>query len=153
MTKGGNYHGSLEKLFTLQKIEESKVIRNKYTLFSRMVICPSNLVFEYKFFWNANQTMFSYLNFKRIFTRKRGWTGILPYVRRAYSLRFRIQNLQRLDKTGTFFFNLSIHASLCNCKRSLELWKWLTCFSQWTQKGHKEFFKLLRDLISYSVKP
>ena len=28
--------------------------------------------------------MFSYLNFKRIFTRKRGWTGILPYVRRAY---------------------------------------------------------------------
>ena len=55
-----------------------------YTLFSRMVICPSNLVFEYKFFWNANQTMFSYLNFKRIFTRKRGWTGILPYVRRAY---------------------------------------------------------------------
>ena len=56
----------------------------QYTLFSRMVICPSNLVFEYKFFWNANQTMFSYLNFKRIFTRKRGWTGILPYVRRAY---------------------------------------------------------------------
>ena len=54
------------------------------TLFSRMIICPSNLVFEYKFFWNANQTMFSYLNFKRIFTRKRGWTGILPYVRRAY---------------------------------------------------------------------
>ena len=53
-------------------------------LFSRMVICPSNLVFEYKFFRNANQTMFSYLNFKRIFTRKRGWTGILPYVRRAY---------------------------------------------------------------------
>ena len=29
--------------------------------------------------------MFSYLNFKRVFTRKRGWTGILPYVRRAYS--------------------------------------------------------------------
>ena len=54
-------------------------------LFSRMVICPSNLVFEYKFFGNANQTMFSYLNFKRIFTRKRGWTGILPYVRRAYT--------------------------------------------------------------------
>ena len=56
------------------------------TLFSRMVICPSNLVFEYKFFWNANQTMFSYLNFKRIFTLKRCWTGILPYVRRAYRI-------------------------------------------------------------------
>ena len=35
--------------------------------------------------------MFSYLNFKRIFTRKRGWTGILPYVRRAYN--------------GSIFFN------------------------------------------------
>ena len=28
--------------------------------------------------------MFSYLNFKRTFSRKRGWMGILPYVRRAY---------------------------------------------------------------------
>ena len=32
--------------------------------------------------------MFSYLNFKRIFTLKRGWTGILPHVRRAYTLCF-----------------------------------------------------------------
>ena len=59
MTKGGNYHGSLEELFTLQKIEESKVIRNKY------------------------------------------------------SLRFRIQNLQRLDKTGTFFFLIFGFTHLC----------------------------------------
>ena len=33
--------------------------------------------------------MFSYLNFKRIFTRKQGWTGILPYVRRAYGAALR----------------------------------------------------------------
>jgi len=31
MIEGGNYHDSLEELFTLQKIAESKVIRNKYS--------------------------------------------------------------------------------------------------------------------------
>ena len=32
MIEGGNYHDSLEEFFTLQKIAESKVIRNKYSL-------------------------------------------------------------------------------------------------------------------------
>ena len=44
-------------------------------------------------------------------------------------------------------------ASLCVWKRSLELWKRLRCFSQWTQKkGNKDFFILLREVISYAEK-
>ena len=39
--------------------------------------------------------------------------------------RFRIQNLQRVDQTGSFFNFFWIHASLCVCKRSLELLKLL----------------------------
>ena len=69
-------------IFSKKSIFTAALCRFKYsdwaraehpnTLFSRMVICPSNLVFEWKVLWNdANQTTFSYLNFKRIFTRKR----------------------------------------------------------------------------------
>ena len=68
-------------IFSKKSIFNAALCRFKYsdwaraehpnTLFSRMVICPSNLVFEWKILWNANQTTFSYLNFKRIFTRKR----------------------------------------------------------------------------------
>ena len=39
--------------------------------------------------------------------------------------RFRIQNLQRVDQTGSFFNYFWIHPSLCVCKRSLELLKLL----------------------------
>ena len=40
MIEGGNYHDSLEELFTLQKIAESKVIRNKYSLSISDSKCP-----------------------------------------------------------------------------------------------------------------
>ena len=62
--------------------------------------------------------------------------------------RFRIQNLQRVDQTGSFFI-FWIRASLYVCKHSLESLKRLACLSQYTQKGEKEFFKLLtRDVIN-----
>ena len=38
--------------------------------------------------------MFLYLNFKRIFTRKRGWTSILPYMRRVYEGLFSFKGIE-----------------------------------------------------------
>ena len=54
---------------------------------------------------------------------------------------------QRVDQTGSFFI-FWIRASLYVCKHSLESLKRLACLSQYTQKGEKEFFKLLRDVIN-----
>ena len=51
--------------------------------------------------------MFSHLNFKRIFTRKRGWTGILPYVRRAYTALF-IELARRSTFVPTTIFTGSL---------------------------------------------
>ena len=52
--------------------------------------------------------MFSYLNFKRIFTRKRGWTGILPYVRRAYPVSTH-QQLGSIIIINVILQHISIH--------------------------------------------
>ena len=61
--------------------------------------------------------------------------------------RFRIQNHWRPNQE--FFWTHS--STLVNVALSYE--KWLTnCFSQWTQIGDKECYKLLSYIISYTVK-
>ena len=51
MIEGGNYHDSLEELFTLQKIAESKVIRNKYSLSISDSKCPETWPNRYVFYF------------------------------------------------------------------------------------------------------
>ena len=84
-------------------------------------------------------------------SRERASEGLLSSTPRGFAARScvyaRLASLaqisRKLTKPGRFFL-FWIHASLYVCKRSLELWTWLTCFSQWTQKGDKEFLKLLK---------
>ena len=52
------------------------------------------------------------------------------------------------DQTRRFFWTHS--STFVNVALSYE--KWLTCFSQWTQIGDKECYKLLSYIISYTVK-
>ena len=69
---------------------------------------------------------------------------IIWYKVFTFNFRFKISG----DQTRSFFWTHS--STFVNVVLSYE--KWLTCFSQWTQIGDKECYKLLSYIISYTVK-
>ena len=62
MIEGGNYHDSLEELFTLQKIAESKVIKNKYSLSISDSKSPETCSNRYVFYFLDSLISVQYVN-------------------------------------------------------------------------------------------
>ena len=62
MIEGGNYHDSLEELFTLQKIAESKVIKNKYSLSISDSKSPETWSNRYVFYFLDSLISVQYVN-------------------------------------------------------------------------------------------